>query len=60
MVTGMGESAALRQFFPVFFVPARDQIIGVGLTLLLGFVAGILPALQAMRLRLADALRREG
>jgi ABC-type antimicrobial peptide transport system permease subunit len=34
--------------------------VGVGLTALLGFVAGILPAIQAMRLRLADALRREG
>ena len=37
-----------------------DMIVGVGLTLALGFVAGILPAIQAMRLRLADALRREG
>ena len=60
MVTGLGQSASIRQFFPIFFVPKRDLIIGVGLTLALGFVAGILPALQAMRLRLADALRREG
>jgi ABC-type antimicrobial peptide transport system permease subunit len=36
------------------------MIIGLGLTLLVGFIAGILPAIQAMRLRLAEALRREG
>lgn len=60
MVTGMGQSPELRQFFPIFFIPERDLIIGAGLTLALGFVAGIFPALQAMRLRLADALRREG
>ncbi|HKS38837.1 MAG TPA: FtsX-like permease family protein [Verrucomicrobiae bacterium] len=60
MVTGLGQSGAIRQFFPIFFVPARDLIIGAVLSLGLGFVAGILPAIQAMRLRLADALRREG
>ena len=60
MVTGLGEASFIRQFFPVFFIPTRDAIVGVGMTLLLGFVAGILPAIQAMRLRLADALRREG
>ncbi|MFO1513405.1 MAG: ABC transporter permease [Verrucomicrobiota bacterium] len=59
-VAGLGESSAIRQFFPVFFIPTRDLLVGVGLTLVLGFVAGILPAIQAMRLRLADALRREG
>lgn len=60
IVTGLGEASFVRQFFPVFFIPARDAIIGVSLTALLGVVAGILPAIQAMRLRLADALRREG
>ena len=60
MVTGLGEASFIRQFFPVFFIPARDAVMGVGFTALLGFVAGILPAVQAMRLRLADALRREG
>ena len=33
-------------------------VIGVALVVALGLVAGILPALQAMRLRIADALRR--
>jgi putative ABC transport system permease protein len=59
-VTGMGQSSAIRQFFPIFFIPTRDMLVGIALTLGLGFIAGILPAVQAMRLRLADALRREG
>jgi putative ABC transport system permease protein len=60
MVSGLGQASFIKQFFPIFFIPTRDLIIGMGLTLVLGFVAGILPAIQAMRLRLADALRREG
>jgi putative ABC transport system permease protein len=34
-------------------------LIGVLLVIALGVVAGILPALQAMRLRIAEALRRQ-
>jgi putative ABC transport system permease protein len=60
VVTALGQASFIRQFFPIFFIPVRDLIIGAVLALGLGFVAGILPALQAMRLRLADALRREG
>ena len=44
--------------FPVFYFPAKDMVIGVVLALLVGVVAGMLPALQAERLRIADALRR--
>jgi putative ABC transport system permease protein len=43
---------------PVFYLPVRDVIIGVALVFALGLVAGILPALQAMRLQIAVALRR--
>jgi|ERR1022692_2816087 putative ABC transport system permease protein len=60
MVAGLGQASFIKQFFPIFFIPTRDLMFGVGLALALGFVAGILPAIQAMRLRLADALRREG
>lgn len=45
---------------PVFYLPTRYVAIGVGLVITLGVVAGILPALQAMRLRIAEALRRQG
>jgi putative ABC transport system permease protein len=43
---------------PLFFFPVRDLIVGVGLCVLLGLATGIFPALQALRLRVADALRR--
>lgn len=43
---------------PMFHFPIRDALIGVGISVLLGLVTGIFPALQAMRLRVADALRR--
>ena len=43
---------------PLFFFPTRDLLLGLGLSLALGLVTGFFPALQAMRLRVADALRR--
>jgi len=43
---------------PMFFLPVRALLTGFGISIALGFVTGIFPALQAMRLRVADALRR--
>ena len=43
---------------PMFFIPVKDLLTGVVLIGLMALVAGILPALQAQRLRIADALRR--
>lgn len=43
---------------PLFFLPKGDVLLGVALSAALGVFAGIFPALQAMRLRVADALRR--
>lgn len=43
---------------PIFYLPIRNVIIGALLALGLGLVAGVLPAWQAMRLRIAEALRR--
>ncbi len=43
---------------PVFYLPARDLLTGIVLIGLMGLAAGILPALQAQRLQIADALRR--
>ena len=37
---------------------ARDLLIGCVFVLALGLATGVVPALQAMRLRVADALRR--
>jgi len=43
---------------PTFRLPARDVMFGVGLMLAMGFLAGVVPAVAAMRLRITDALRR--
>jgi putative ABC transport system permease protein len=43
---------------PLFLFKPGDLLIGIGLSVALGLVTGIFPALQAMRLRVADALRR--
>ncbi len=45
---------------PVFDLPTQHLIIGAILAVALGLIAGILPAWQAMRLRIAEALRRGG
>ena len=42
---------------PIFVLPARDVAIGASLIVLLGLVAGLLPALNAMQLKITDALR---
>jgi putative ABC transport system permease protein len=43
---------------PVFHLPPRDLAFGVGLVLMLGLLSGMIPALQAGRLKIVDALRR--
>jgi putative ABC transport system permease protein len=43
---------------PTFHLPTRDLLIGCGFVIALGLATGALPALQATRLRVADALRR--
>jgi putative ABC transport system permease protein len=47
-----------RGSLPVFFIPAGNYLVGTLLILGVALAAGILPALQAQRLRIADALRR--
>ncbi len=48
------------QMLAIFILPPRDVIIGCCAILVLGMAAGALPAIQAMRLRIAEALRRGG
>jgi putative ABC transport system permease protein len=49
---------ALATMLPMFFFTTRDFLIGIGICLALGVATGFFPALSAMRLRVADALRR--
>jgi putative ABC transport system permease protein len=41
-----------------FHFPVRDLIIGIALVFTLGILTGLLPAVQAGRLKIVDALRR--
>ena len=43
---------------PLFYMPYRDLAVGVAFSVALGLVTGFFPALQAMRLQVADALRK--
>jgi len=43
---------------PAWLLPERDFLLGIVLMILLGVVAGALPAVSAMQLRITDALRR--
>jgi putative ABC transport system permease protein len=43
---------------PVFMLPPRDVALGGLMVVLLGLVAGLLPAVTAMQLKITDALRR--
>jgi putative ABC transport system permease protein len=42
----------------IFVLPGRDIAIGVGLMAMMGLLAGVMPAVAAMRLKITDALRR--
>jgi putative ABC transport system permease protein len=48
-----------RQYLPGFRLPADTIVLGTCFMLALGLVAGAAPAIQAMRLRIVEALRRE-
>ena len=48
------------QMLPVFIIPHRDLALGVGFAVALGLIAGAVPALSAMRLPIAVALRKIG
>jgi putative ABC transport system permease protein len=43
---------------PIFSLPASNIAVGVVLMTLMGLVAGALPAVEAMRLRITNALRK--
>jgi putative ABC transport system permease protein len=48
----------LKQFLPVFYIPGWGIALGLGIALVLGILTGLVPGIQAMRLRIVDALRR--
>jgi putative ABC transport system permease protein len=48
----------VEMFLPVFYVPRATIVTGLALAAALGAVSGAIPAWNAMRLRIVDALRR--
>jgi putative ABC transport system permease protein len=56
---GVQFEPVLRQYLPGFRVPTDAIVLGGVFMVGLGLVAGAVPAAQAMRLRIVDALRRE-
>jgi putative ABC transport system permease protein len=64
-LSGLGLAWLLTQggdptngMLPSFYMPTADLVRGVIFAAALGVVAGIMPAIYAMRLRIVDALRR--
>ncbi len=55
MISGGDPTGGL---LPIFYFPPKDIVMGVIFVIALGLITGILPALQAGRLRIADALRQ--
>ncbi|MGC2698180.1 MAG: FtsX-like permease family protein [Candidatus Angelobacter sp.] len=47
-----------RGLLPFFILPGKAVVAGLALTLAVGAVSGVIPAVGAMRLRVVDALRR--
>jgi putative ABC transport system permease protein len=45
-------------FLPIFYLPQAAVATGVAVALVVGVIAGFLPAFSAMRLRVVEALRR--
>jgi len=56
---GIQFEPVFRQYLPGFRVPPDAVVLGVVFMVALGLVAGAVPALQAMRLRMVEALRRD-
>ena len=56
IITAVGDPTG--GLLPVFFFPPKDVALGAFLVFALGLFAGALPAWQAGRLRIVDALRR--
>ena len=56
LLIGLGDPTG--GFLPTFVMPAGDLAAGGVLVVLLGLAAGALPAAQATRLRIVDALRK--
>lgn len=53
-----GVAKMLERYLPIVYLPPEHMVTGIALIFGLGLVAGLLPALQAMRLPIVEALRK--
>jgi len=53
-----GIAKAMGRYFPGYLIQPRTLALAIAVTLAVGFLAGIMPARAASRLRSVDALRR--
>jgi putative ABC transport system permease protein len=53
-----GDLLAVSSFIPAFGVSGQNVAVGIALSVLIGLLAGIVPATMASRLGIVDALRR--
>jgi len=60
ILAAKGGSPGLSGLLPgmAVYLPGRDLAVGLALALLVGLLAGALPAVSAMRLKVVEALRR--
>jgi putative ABC transport system permease protein len=56
LITAAGDPTG--GMLPMFFLPQRALLIGLGLSVVLGLATGVIPAFLAMRLQVAVALRK--
>ena len=56
LLIGLGDPTG--GFLPTFIMPPRDLAVGGALVILLGLASGVVPAVQATRLRIVDGLRK--
>jgi putative ABC transport system permease protein len=56
---GVQFEPVFRQYLPGFKLPRQAIVTGGACMLALGLAAGAVPAAQAMRLRIVEALRRD-
>jgi putative ABC transport system permease protein len=54
-----GARQALQQYLGAFYLSGTAFAVGVVLTVVLGLLSGAMPAVQALRLQIVDAIRRE-
>ena len=54
----IGQGDPTGGFLTAFFIPSRDLAVGSVLVVALGVASGVMPGIQATRLRIVDALRK--